>query len=84
MSPLSAPTPSFEIGENPNPNPNPINSDFPCQSGYDLGGYPRVWVLLPCLVSWLSTTSRNERKEIKIGDKLARRLANVSIELDYK
>ncbi|KAK2387504.1 hypothetical protein QL285_061276 [Trifolium repens] len=49
MSPLPAPTPSFEIGENPNPYPNPVNSGFPRQSGYGLGGYPRVWVLLPCL-----------------------------------
>ncbi|KAK2355896.1 hypothetical protein QL285_093268 [Trifolium repens] len=33
MSPLPAPTPSFEIGENPNPYPNPVNSGFPRQSG---------------------------------------------------
>jgi hypothetical protein len=33
MSILSAPSPSFKIGENPNPNSNLINPNFPGQNG---------------------------------------------------
>jgi hypothetical protein len=39
MSLLPVSTPSFEIGKNS----NPVNSDFPHQSRYGLGGFPPLF-----------------------------------------
>lgn len=40
-------SPYFIIGEYPNMNPNPVKTGFPRQIR---GGYPHVWVKLPCLL----------------------------------
>ncbi|MCI50850.1 hypothetical protein A2U01_0072094, partial [Trifolium medium] len=45
MPPLPAPTPSFEIGENPNPKPNPVNSGFP--AGMSFIAMPSIPALGP-------------------------------------
>jgi len=44
-SPLPAPYPYFEIGENP----NPVKLGKTLQIGVGLDGYPWARILLPCL-----------------------------------
>jgi len=49
----------FEIAENPNTYQNPVKADKTRQIGFDLGGYSRVQVLLPCLFTYLSRCNYN-------------------------
>jgi len=51
ISSLHVPYLCFEIAENLNPCPNPIKTGKTRKLEFGSYGYPRVWILLPCLIT---------------------------------